>query len=91
MKITLNTIKDFSGVTKYQLGLIEDITSERENTAIIKTIDRITKALLGKTNIYEIAWAIVGYIADYLDTNDCIIYLVNKEKNSFRTNCGLWR
>jgi PAS domain S-box-containing protein len=81
VKITLNAIKDFSGVTKYQLGLIEDITSERENTAIIKTIDRITKALLGKTNIYEIAWSIVGYIGDYLDTNDCIIYLVNKEKN----------
>ena len=81
VKITLNAIKDSNGFIKYQLGLIEDITSERENTAIIKTIDRITKALLGKTNIYEIAWAIVGYIADYLDTNDCIIYLVNKEKN----------
>ncbi len=77
----MNAIKDSNGFIKYQLGLIEDITSERENTAIIKTIDRITKALLGKTNIYEIAWAIVGYIADYLDTNDCIIYLVNKEKN----------
>jgi len=81
VKITLNAIKDSNGFIKYQLGLIEDITSERENTAIIKTIDRITKALLGKTNIYEIAWAIVGYIADYLDTDDCIIYLVNKEKN----------
>ena len=81
VKIKMNAVKDLNGDIKYKLGLIEDITSERENKAIIKTIDKITKALLGKTNIYEIAWAIVGYIADYLDTDDCIIYLVNKEKN----------
>lgn len=82
VKVKMNAVRDFKRKTKYQLGLIEDITSERENTAIIKTIDKITKALLGKTNIYEIAWTIVGYIAEYLDSEDCIIYLVNHKENN---------
>ena len=82
VKVKMNAVRDSKGKTKYQLGLIEDVTSERENTAIIKTIDKITKALLGKTNIYEIAWTIVGYIAEYLDSEDCIIYLVNHKENN---------
>ncbi|MDB2495334.1 ATP-binding protein, partial [Flavobacteriaceae bacterium] len=82
VKVKMNAVRDSKGKTKYQLGLIEDVSSERENTAIIKTIDKITKALLGKTNIYEIAWAIVGYIAEYLDSEDCIIYLVNHKENN---------
>ena len=82
VQVKMNAVRDSKGKTKYQLGLIEDVTSERENTAIIKTIDKITKALLGKTNIYEIAWTIVGYIAEYLDSEDCIIYLVNQKENN---------
>ena len=41
VNVKMNAVRDSRGKTKYQLGLIEDVTSERENTAIIKTIDKI--------------------------------------------------
>lgn len=63
-------------------GIIRDITAEREKRLIVDVINNIMKSILGKENIYEIAWEISSNIATYLGTNDCVIYLVNdKSKN----------
>ncbi|PQJ82018.1 GAF domain-containing sensor histidine kinase [Polaribacter glomeratus] len=62
-------------------GIIRDITVEREKRLIFDMINNIMKSILGKENIYDIAWEISSSIANYLSTDDCVIYLVdNKAK-----------
>lgn len=45
-------------------------------------INNIAKSILGKTNYYDIAWEILVNIANYLDSDDCVIYLINENTNS---------
>lgn len=79
-KKNVNAVRDHDKKIKYQVSMIEDITSEREKTLIIDLVNNLTKSILDKTNIYEIAWEIVNKIAEYLNSDDCVIYLVNHEK-----------
>ncbi len=81
-KTNVNAVRDTNRNIKFQVALIEDITSEREKTLIIDMINNLTKSILGKTDINEIAWEIVNNIAEYLDSNDCVIYLVDHENNT---------
>jgi PAS domain S-box-containing protein len=76
-KTNVNAVRDNNNEIKYQVALVEDITSERERTLILDLINNLTKSILGKTDINEIAWEIVHNIAEYLDSEDCVIYLVN--------------
>ncbi|MEM9680102.1 MAG: PAS domain S-box protein, partial [Bacteroidota bacterium] len=66
-KTNVSAVRDINGNIKFQVALIEDITSEREKTLIIDMINNLTKSILGKTDINEIAWEIVNNIAEYLD------------------------
>jgi PAS domain S-box-containing protein len=79
-KTNVNAVRDHNQKIKYLVTMIEDITSEREKTLIIDLINNLTKSILDKTNINEIAWEIVSKIAEYLNSDDCVIYLVNHEK-----------
>jgi len=63
-------------------GIVRDITADREKSIIIDLINNLTKSILDKTDINEIAWEIVSNIGEYLDSDDCIIYLVNYEKEN---------
>ncbi len=63
-------------------GIVRDITDEREQGLIIEVLNNVAKSILGKMDIYEVAWEIVKNIAEYLQTDDCIIYLVNDEQKS---------
>ena len=58
-------------------GIIRDITVEREKMFVYDVINNILKSILGKENIYDIAWEISSSIANYLSTDDCVIYLVD--------------
>ena len=81
-KTTVNAVRDEYGEIKYQLALIEDRTKERENELMLQVINDVAKAILGKVDTAEIAWEIVNEIAEYLGTEDCVIYLLNeKEQN----------
>lgn len=62
-------------------AIIKDITLEREKKLILDLINNTAKSILGKEDIYEIATEISQTIANYLETNDCVIYLLNKEKS----------
>lgn len=80
-KTNVNAVRDKEGKIKYQVAIIEDITLEREKTLIIEMINDVAKNILGKMDIYEIAWEITNNITKYLDSDDCVIYLVdNNEK-----------
>ncbi|EDP71248.1 sensory transduction histidine kinase [Flavobacteriales bacterium ALC-1] len=81
-KTNVSAVRDSDGNIKYQVALVEDVTLEREQSLIIDMINDVAKAILGKMDIYEIAKEITNNIAEYLDTNDCIIYLVDNENNS---------
>lgn len=80
-KTNVNAVNDIQGKIKYQVALIEDITEQREKKLIISLINDIAKSILGKLEIYDIASEITGKIANFLGTDDCVIYIVNsKEK-----------
>ncbi|OEK08149.1 histidine kinase [Flavivirga aquatica] len=79
-KTNVNAVRDNFGNIKYEVKLIEDITVERERSLIIDIINDVAKAILGKIDIFEIAWEITNNIAEYLNTKDCVIYLVDQDK-----------
>lgn len=58
-----------------------DITAKKKQETILNLLNDVAKSILGKTNLHEIAWIIVHKIADYLNTNDCVIYYVDKTHN----------
>lgn len=80
-KTNVSSVNDGEGKVKYQVALIEDITKEREKSLVVEMINNITKAILGKIDINEIALEITNNIAEYLDSQDCVIYLVDTRRN----------
>lgn len=81
-KTNISTVTHHDGETDYQVVIIEDITIQREKTIVLNLINSIAKSILGKMDLHEIAWEITSKIANYLNSDDCIIYLVNYEKNT---------
>ncbi len=79
-KTNVSAVRDKTRAIKYQVAIIEDITLERERSLIINMINEVAKSLLGKVDIYEIALEITNSIAHYLNTEDCVIYIVDQEK-----------
>jgi len=80
-KTNVTSVKGQKGDLPYQIALIEDITDERNKSLIFKMINNLTTSILGKIDINEIAWEIVNILANYLETSDCIIYVVDWENN----------
>lgn len=63
-------------------GIVRDVTIQREKQLVLDLVNNTAKSVLGKDDINDIAWEISSNIANYLSTNDCIIYLVDKENNT---------
>ena len=81
-KTNVNAVRNDKGNIKFQVAIVEDITAEREKKLIVETINEVAKAVLGKMDIYEIAWEITNNITEYLGSDDCVIYLVDKDNNA---------
>ncbi|QMU65779.1 MAG: PAS domain S-box protein [Flavobacteriaceae bacterium] len=64
----------------YQVFLIEDITEELKKGALLEALNNLMSSILGKTNIYEISLEIAEKIIGLLDFENCVIYLLDKEK-----------
>ena len=80
-KTNVNAVNDNQGKIKHQVALIEDVTEQREKNLMISLINDVAKSILGKLEINSIASVITGKIAQFLGTDDCVIYIVNsKEK-----------
>ncbi|MFK2819951.1 sigma 54-interacting transcriptional regulator [Flavobacteriaceae sp. LMIT009] len=58
-----------------------DITLQKEQLLRLELINKIEKSISGKNDIYKVSWLIVDQIAKYLDTDDCIIYLLDNKTN----------
>ena len=81
-KTNVSVVKDTEGNIKYQVALVEDVTLERERLLVLDLINNVAKSLLGKMDIYDIASEITKNIAEYLGTQDCVIYIVDIDKKS---------
>jgi PAS domain S-box-containing protein len=62
-------------------GILRDITISKENEIITEVINDIAQSILGTMDIYEISLNITKKIANYLKTDDCVIYSVNHTEN----------
>ncbi len=78
-KTNVNAVRDKNNVLRYQVALIEDITSERETELNVNLINNVTKSILDKTEIHDIALEIVNNLGDYLESEDCVIFLINPD------------
>jgi len=63
-------------------GIVRDITSDIEKVFVIETLNNVAKAILGKVDILEIASVITSHITQYLNTEDCVIYVVNEKRQT---------
>ena len=79
-KTNVSAVRDSNGRIKYQVVLVEDISLEKEQTSFIDLMNNVAKSILGKIDIHEIAIVITNIIAENLRTNDCVIYIVDDEK-----------
>ena len=77
-KTNVNIVRDNNNKVKYEVVFIENTTSNREKTIIIDLINNLTKVILDKTDLIDISWEIVNIIAAYLNSEDCVIYLVDE-------------
>jgi len=75
-------VRDEKGKIKYQVALIEDLTEELKQGALLEALNSLMASILGKTSIHEIAWEITKNTIGLLGFEDCVIYLFNKETNS---------
>ena len=80
-KTNVASVRDQKGIVKYQVALVEDITDELKQGAMLEALNSLMASILGKTDIFEIAWEITQKTIGLLGFEDCVIYLIDKGKN----------
>jgi PAS domain S-box-containing protein len=76
----VSAVRDDEGAIKYEVSVIEDITEELKQEALLEALNNLMASILGRTNMYEIAWEITKNTIGLLGFEDCVIYLLDKEK-----------
>ena len=79
-KTKVNAVRDSGGSVNYLVEVVEDITRERQKALTVRVMNEVAKAILGKIDVQEIAWELVNAIGNYLSTDDCVIYILNQER-----------
>ena len=77
-KTRIVAIRDDNGYLKAKTFIVDDLTQNYSENLGISTLNSITSAIIGKDDVKEIAWIICSKIATYLNTNDCVIYLLDE-------------
>ncbi|WP_232459735.1 MULTISPECIES: PAS domain S-box protein [unclassified Winogradskyella] len=88
-RTNVSGVRDYNGELKYQIATIEDITTERNKSLIFQMINNLTKSILGKINVNELAWEIVNILGEYLQTEDCVIYVVDNTNKTLQQVAAL--
>ncbi len=81
-KTSVASVKGEDTNERFQVALIEDLTEELKQGALLEALNSLMASILGKTSIHEIAWEITKNTIGLLGLEDCVIYLLNKETNS---------
>ena len=79
-KTSVAAVRNPDRSIKYEVALVEDITEELKQGALLEALNNLMASILGKTNINEIAWEIAKNTIGLLGFEDCVIYLLDKEK-----------
>ncbi|MFD2566712.1 PAS domain-containing sensor histidine kinase [Pseudotenacibaculum haliotis] len=79
-KTSVAAVRNPDGSMLYRVALVEDITEELKQGALLEALNNLMASILGKTNIYEIAWEITKNTIGLLGFEDCVIYLLDQEK-----------
>ncbi|WP_046743824.1 PAS domain S-box protein [Kordia zhangzhouensis] len=87
-KTSVTSVRNQQGEVKYQLAFIEDISTKYKRRLMLNTLNNLTRSFIGKLNIHDIAWEIANVIAHELEFEDCVVYLVNKEKKLLEQIAG---
>ena len=65
-------------------GIVRDITDQLNKANALAFISEVSQCILGKVNLIEIGTAIAKRVADFLGTNDCIVYIKRPEMNALQ-------
>ncbi|CAM1356577.1 PAS domain-containing sensor histidine kinase [Tenacibaculum halocynthiae] len=76
-KTNVSTVKTGRGNNSYQVAVVEDITEELQNQSLLKALNSLMSSILGKTDIYDIAWEISERTTELLNFEDLVIYLLD--------------
>lgn len=79
-RTSVAAVRNADASIRYRVALIEDITEELKKGALLEALNNLMASILGKTDIYEIAWEITKNTIGLLGFEDCVIYLLDKEK-----------
>ena len=88
-KTNINNIKNSKGEVKYQVVLLEDITTSERNSRMLKTLNNLSSSILGKSDLYDISWEIANNISSHLKLQDCVVYLYNSNENILTQTASL--
>ncbi len=79
-KTSVAAVRNEDRSIRFRVALIEDITEELKKGALLEALNNLMSSILGKTNIYEIAWEITQKTIGLLGFEDCVIYLLDNKR-----------
>ncbi|WP_459209470.1 PAS domain-containing sensor histidine kinase [Aquimarina rhabdastrellae] len=79
-RVRINIIKDEIGNYLYHVAMLEDITKEVQESSMLKALNTLMSSIIGKSNIYEIAWEITQKVISLFGLEDCVIYMFNHDR-----------
>jgi PAS domain S-box-containing protein len=77
-------VRDDDGAIKYEVSIIEDITEELKQGALLEALNNLMASLLGKTDLRQIAWEITKSTIGLLGFEDCVIYILDDDKKELQ-------
>ena len=76
----ISVVDSDCGGIRYLVAILEDVTQEEEQIKMLNTLHVLSNSILGKTNLYELAWETARSVASHLGLDDCVIYRVDGDK-----------
>lgn len=81
-KTNINNVKDVNGNVKYQVVILEDISLVERQSRMLRALNNLSKSILGKRDLNEIAWEIARNTAKELKLEDCVVYVLDHESET---------
>lgn len=90
-KTNVSIVKTGKEHNDYQVAVVEDITEEFQNQSLLKALNSLMSSIIGKTDIFEIAWEISERTSELLNLEDLVIYLLDYKTGKLKliaAHCG---
>lgn len=80
----MKTEKFLKRNVKYQVVILEDISLLERQSRMLQALNNLSKSILGKRDLYEIAWEIAKNTAKELRLEDCVVYMANHDTKTLK-------